>query len=40
VRDFDGNAAYNEKKGFFARQNHGRNAWWNSRTAKCSLAIP
>jgi hypothetical protein len=24
VRDFDGNAAYNEKKGFFARQNHGK----------------
>jgi hypothetical protein len=24
VRDFDGNAAYNEKKGFFARPNHGK----------------
>ena len=24
VRDFEGNAAYNEKKGFFARQNHGK----------------
>lgn len=24
VRDFDGNAAYNEKKGFFSRQNHGK----------------
>jgi len=24
VRDFDGNAAYTEKKGFFARQNHGK----------------
>jgi hypothetical protein len=24
VRDFDGNAAYNERKGFFARQNHGK----------------
>jgi hypothetical protein len=24
VRDFDGNPAYNEKKGFFARQNHGK----------------
>jgi hypothetical protein len=24
VRAFDGNAAYNEKKGFFARQNHGK----------------
>ena len=24
VRDFDGNPAYNEKKGFFSRQNHGK----------------
>jgi hypothetical protein len=24
VRDFEGNAAYYEKKGFFARQNHGK----------------
>lgn len=24
VRDFDGNPAYNEKKGFFQRQNHGK----------------
>ena len=24
VRDFDGNPAYNEKKGFFARPNHGK----------------
>ena len=24
VRDFDGNAAYNERKGFFARQNYGK----------------
>ena len=24
VRDFGGNAAYNEKKGFFSRQNHGK----------------
>jgi hypothetical protein len=24
VRDFVGNAAYQEKKGFFARQNHGK----------------
>jgi hypothetical protein len=24
VRDFGGNAAYNERKGFFARQNHGK----------------
>lgn len=24
VRDFDGNAAYNERKGFFVRQNHGK----------------
>jgi hypothetical protein len=24
VRDFDGNAAYHEKKGFFARPNHGK----------------
>ena len=24
VRDFDGNAAYKEKKGFFSRQNHGK----------------
>jgi len=24
VRDFEGNAGYNEKKGFFARQNHGK----------------
>jgi hypothetical protein len=24
VRDFDGNAAYNEKKGFFARLNQGK----------------
>lgn len=24
VRDFDGNAAYSDKKGFFARQNHGK----------------
>lgn len=24
VRDFEGNAAYNEKKGFFARPNHGK----------------
>lgn len=24
VRDFDGNSAYNERKGFFARQNYGK----------------
>jgi hypothetical protein len=24
VKDFGGNAGYNEKKGFFARQNHGK----------------
>jgi hypothetical protein len=24
VRNFDGNAAYNEKKGFFSRSNHGK----------------
>jgi hypothetical protein len=24
VRDYDGNPAYNEKKGFFSRQNHGK----------------